>query len=357
MACLESSHGRLRGSWKSTVLPPVPEQAEVNAPAPRGPLSVCVHDMAGRGLELPNLDPGTTVAQVKGLVCQRWQIPLRCQRLLLGTTVLEDSLKLSEQLPEGGASWKGASLSLAMVVTLEAVRRDLESPDVHTKVAALRAISSMRGLRGDGCAVASASACLKDPNKFVRTAAVEAVAAVAVRGDEATINAAGALLRDPAGFVREAAVRLLGSVAERGDERALAVALANVGSEDAEVRKAAVQALAVVAAPGEGRAAEAACRSLGDEDVLVRKAARLALQAIVEPGELGPCVTEDELTSVCSRLDHWDPGVRTAASLKLKLIAENLSCRCDGWGVDSDGSRSPDSPFSILPPAPRARGG
>mmetsp|Transcript_8471 Transcript_8471/g.23569 ORF Transcript_8471/g.23569 Transcript_8471/m.23569 type:complete len:123 (-) Transcript_8471:4-372(-) len=113
-------------------------------------IRVIVQSVGGEVYE-SNFNGQTTIAQVKTCVAQDWEIPVVCQNLLHGTTMLRDGAELIE-LVEG---WHGVmKLSLTMVLSLERPMRELRVGGAGRAVEALRALGSLRAKGGEGAIVA-----------------------------------------------------------------------------------------------------------------------------------------------------------------------------------------------------------
>lgn len=249
-----------------------------------------------------------TVAELKGAIAQRWGIPVRCQRLLLGDVVLQDDERLA------GHQAEGSPVAVTMVTCLEDVRRDLEGSAVLRR-GAVRALAMPKMLSQDAV-LDMLTACLDDPDEDVRLSVPFALAAGG-RGDARTRAALAPYLEHWSGDVRRAAVVSLGCVAEVGNERDI----------------------------------DSMAGLLLDRDAAVREAALVALGAIARKAD------EQLLCTVRSLVEHdWDWGVRTAAAHALSRLASpgdrasiEVLIRCL-WDQDKDVREAMVEALTILVP-------
>lgn len=204
-------------------------------------IQIVLHDLAGNSLEFevePDID------RIKDKVASsEWQIPSICQRLLAGSEVLDST---DQVLAHCQSDSRGGALSVQLVVSLEAVYRDLASKDAESRIAALRALGHW-GLRDRDHAVPSVAACLRDRDWQVRSAALDALSQMVDKGDDSTISALVASLSDCCAEVRQKAIELVQRVAEQDDVRVISALRPGLSHWCSGVRMAARAALAHLA--------------------------------------------------------------------------------------------------------------
>lgn len=233
---------------------------------------VLVSTLAGDSLDV-DLQPQSTILQLKEAVAgSSWGIPLACQRFV-GADALE-ALDDSELVLH--AHYK-------LIISLEAVRLDLECGDALRRRAALQDLGRL-GLKGGEAALAAIIACCEDTAFEVRWAAVLAIAHVVQKGDQRAISAVVTRLEDHAPCVREAAVRASAQIVEPGDQQAIAAIAQRLEHHDHEVREAAVEAVAQTSERGDQHCLTRLTALLDRDDHNVVMAAVEAIAKVADRG-------------------------------------------------------------------------
>eukprot|EP00930_Biecheleria_cincta_P044966 TRINITY_DN30985_c0_g1_i1.p1 TRINITY_DN30985_c0_g1~~TRINITY_DN30985_c0_g1_i1.p1 ORF type:complete len:292 (+),score=66.91 TRINITY_DN30985_c0_g1_i1:34-909(+) len=126
---------------------------------------------------------------------------------------------------------------------------------------------------------------LEDQLRWVRCAALRALAQIAERGDRTALRVVASRLKDPDSVARRAAVRALGQLAELGDPGSVGLVTEQLQDEDPDVRQTAVRALAELRRHGDRASAAAMARLLADADSDVQQAASDALAELAAGGD------------------------------------------------------------------------
>ena len=158
------------------------------------PICVTLRSLAGDALEL-HVANDSDVSALKAQASLGLRVPPLCQKLIAGGVVLEDAEALASHC-QGGHS-----LSLTLLVSLDAACRELDSGVPCRQAAALASLAEL-GPRGGAQAVAAVAAQLAQRDVGVRRAAVGAIAEVSVRGDGHAVDAVSAFLEAPSAFTR-----------------------------------------------------------------------------------------------------------------------------------------------------------
>lgn len=267
--------------------------------------------MGGEPLELADVSPDITAADLKKIVDKHWQIPLRCQKLLHGTDHLSDSDSLFLHCP-----LDDSPLSLVVLVSLDEVYEDIEVGRMQQRISGLNVLGHL-GKRGDERSVKTVMACAWEGAWEIRHAALLALCLVADEGDERAIETAMRCLRDRR--LRQTSVKALGAMVVRGDARvtaALDAWLWDAHENDPNTRQAALEALGVIAEKGDDHMIETMSGFLEDSDAQTRQAAVEALTAVAEQGD------KRVVNALLSRLDDHNSSVRQKAMQALITVVE-----------------------------------
>lgn len=164
--------------------------------------------------------------------------------------------------------------------------------------------------------------CLQDDDIHVRSEAIEFIARAAnADRHERIMSEIRLRLDDQHAFVRKAAVQCLARVAVKGDNFAVPLVIARLDDLDASTRCAALHAVSYLVDKGNPTAIDAVGARLEDSCAEVRCAAVEALGVISEKGESKSCALLQE------RLTDKDPVVRDLASEALRHLDPESSDR------------------------------
>jgi len=207
------------------------------------PCTITVQRLTGGWLEV-DLDLKQSVCVLKRHISDSWMVPPVCQKLIVGTHVLDDSQQLASFYNQSSAS-----LAVTMVVSLDMVHQHLNSTDPFVRCCALTALSELSpALHADVLTLVMAY--MQDPSAFVRQAATRAVQHVA-KADDGIVDLLCARLVDYDGRVRTTAANVLGDVVDRGNEYAVAAVRAHLlVNNNVEVQLSLLEGLTHVAKKG-----------------------------------------------------------------------------------------------------------
>lgn len=265
--------------------------------------------MAGQAAEL-DIELASSVEVLKGRIDEFWQIPTQCQIIIHGTEVLEDTQIISTWCEKGSVS-----LKLSLIVSLDKSYKQLQSPDVHERVAALEVIGNMAPRTGDNCMALSAiSAALEDSQEQVRLKAVEAIAQVSTPGNSSSIDEVTLRLEHPNICVRHAAIQALTRVAEKGDPYAIETVSARLEHPTTFVRHAALEALAHMCLKNDQQTINVVSKRLEHPDPYVQVTAAEALNLVTDRKKWST------LGALKRFLDHPMMRVRLQATQSLARI-------------------------------------
>lgn len=285
---------------------------------------VSLRNLAGDELELMvwSDSPGS---DLKSTIAARWNIPVRCQKLIIGAEVLSDSVPLASQFQTWSAANSGAAearVPVTVLVSLDDVNQGLESADVGRQIDALQALESLApGACEAETSVLPTLELLRSPHWHVRAAAVEALAKVCERGDLCAVSTLAKCLGDEKRAVARAAAAAIKKVARMGDTQAIAAVVVKLAHQHARVRRAALEALPHVAHEGAQETVAAILPYLAPEAAAGTK--RAALEALRALGG-HQCGEEHSVASICVCLEDTDEWVRREAAELLEL--------CASWG-------------------------
>lgn len=285
-SALEGSH---LPAWQS-VLAAVPEPC----------LHVRVAALTGEVLEL-RLHDGATVAELKQAVLSKWKLPAACQQILQDGC-LQDSHRLKSLKTSRQPLTDERSLELTLVISVEAVLRELQSPSARRRLHALKALSAL-GRRGGRPAVVAVVCRLNDPDELVRAAALEFLDAS--RHDDIASTAVRRCLYEGDAALRANALRALSELGADAGEQVASDIAACFSDPDGEVRACAVSALTRLPGRRDSNTAAAVHACLVDGDCRVRRAALRALGELQQPSA--------PLLAMIARLGDAEPTVRSMA--------------------------------------------
>jgi hypothetical protein len=282
-------------------------------------IRVEVRTLQGEELELQR-DSRSTVIQLKRALAELWQhAPAICQRLMVGTTLLEDIAPLAAYAPQQ-RDCDASVLRLMLVVSLEDAKCHLANEDWNIRREALLGFARVAP-QGNKGAVSAVSALLVDDMPEVRLASLKALASIAPPCDEQTRDRAlGAVMdrfKDPVPLVRREALRTLAEVApgsSGSDCQSSAAVLASVGllsDKHKSVSQEALRTLRLVVPQGGPLLIDAIVDHLRNvrPDVRIIAVHALAWAAGSSKSEL----TERVLASIGRLLVDIDSHVRQAA--------------------------------------------
>lgn len=282
-------------------------------------IHVEVNNIAGNLLEM-DVEICSTALDIKGAIARAWDVPPRCQQLISGNAVLQDTDVLSTRCTHE------APLLLTMATSVEAAHRTIRLGMQFEKLAALEDVCKLEK-RGGVYALQAVINGTLDNDQRVKCRSLDALRFMAFtfRDDPEAMDVMCSLLEDrcyiSAGLValssaeahgnpkviaalsglirrtsmpvdhsdKEAllkAVHTLALVAERGDVEAISVLCERLADLDAEVRLCIVSRLSALAAKGDERVKLAMIQSLQDVDDDVRHAAVATLKSAVVQGDV-----------------------------------------------------------------------
>lgn len=276
-----------------------------------------VRSLSGEMLEV-STKRRVSVGEVKDEICNSWQVPVSCQRILLGQQLLQNGDLLSELVvPEDDD--EGAALELTMVVCLDSLQADLDAHSSHRRISALRVLQRLKGEASEGVQT-SLAACLGDDDAAVRYGALTAMSHMAERSD--LLHSVAEVARclehvDPE--TRSKAQHLLLSIAGRGDTTVAQEVAPRLDHARWEVRCGAVETLAKVVEPGDTQHVLVLVERLRDPESHVRRAAVQAVTGIIFQGSPMACVDAAVAAiTACLKDQYW--SVKDAAVNALALL-------------------------------------
>mmetsp|Transcript_12415 Transcript_12415/g.35282 ORF Transcript_12415/g.35282 Transcript_12415/m.35282 type:complete len:610 (-) Transcript_12415:98-1927(-) len=281
-----------------------------------GEVRVSLRNLAGELVEL-DFAPHCRGLDLKARAAELWQVPVICQKAVVGNIVLGDSELLVAHFPPGAPA-----LSVTMLVSLDSIAKDLEDGAGPIRKVAALSILAQLPTTGRQHALDTVTAHLDDSNEIVRRAALHALSRLMPRGDGATVaRLVHSFTEDPDLSVRQSAAEALGEAASKGDETIQEVLKACMtGNEEASTRAAAARALARVSREEDQHVIEVLCGLLEDEDAEVRSSALRELPRVAPRGGAGAAAA---VAAVAARLPH-----REAASSGPSAGGQQLAERC-----------------------------
>mmetsp|Transcript_34438 Transcript_34438/g.94781 ORF Transcript_34438/g.94781 Transcript_34438/m.94781 type:complete len:286 (+) Transcript_34438:15-872(+) len=275
------------------------------------------HAIGGQSFELENVDTSLSIAELKRIVYQHCKVPPSCQKLLVESTILDDSETLASHCPA-----ECVFLSVSVVCVVDGVLKDLES-DVSSKATKRRALEALQSLRrrGDDCVIAAVCDFLEGMGADTvsdKMCGLRALNAVAERGNERAVVLLCAHLEASDWLVRRAAVVALGEVARNADEQVILVLCARLKDSNPDVRCVAVEALSAIADTGNKSVIAALCTCSDDCDWCVRLTTVEAFRTIAGNDD------ERAMNAILACLGDDDARVRRAAAETLRCLKHSL---------------------------------
>ena len=279
-------------------------------------IHVIVSSMAGEVLVF-DLHDNTTVGELKAEVAQRASVPKICQKLVLGTAVLEDEQKMCQLKSTSSEN----TMDVMMTVSLEEIMNILQHRRHDRTQEALAALSTM-GPRGGELAMTTVQKCMKDWNSTTRSCAIEAFARMVDPGDISAIETLRQCLEewiedlarseDTNHRVICAALKALTKIAIHPNERVKRLILECAEDRASHVRAETMNALAEHAQKGDPQVEAAVLAGLRDKDAEVRASALHALPTIVHQGN------PQAIQAVKAMLRDYNLVLRSEALMLLK---------------------------------------
>mmetsp|Transcript_68619 Transcript_68619/g.146912 ORF Transcript_68619/g.146912 Transcript_68619/m.146912 type:complete len:514 (-) Transcript_68619:31-1572(-) len=266
------------------------------------------------------LKPNQSIKDLKAAVEDHWNTPPECQKLVSGSTTLEDSTKIADVGSD-------EPVPIMMELTFDAVRKCLEGSGSQEKIDQLENLRQMGPGAGEEV-VAMVFARLDDARADVRLAALRAIGDVSAQDNKKILQCLTSRVTNTDPKIRCAALESLGKVAAKGDERVIGLAISHSTDNAWDVRRAAMETLGKVAERGVDRAVVAAMPRLQDIDVCVKRAAVESLGKLARKGD------KEAIGSTAFLVQDPDEDVRAAAVYCLAdlAIADSL---CDYEAVNS----------------------
>jgi len=227
-------------------------------------------------------------ADLKAAIAEHWKVPCLCQRLCVGTLVVED-----EQLLTSLHQEDSPVLSVTLVKSLDEAVKLLSSHGCgnrQAKQSSLEAVVQLLPHQVDQWAADLLCCALEDVDFHAETrcAALKLLSRVAPLGDKRSLAIGTQRVADRSCMVRRAAIRLLRRMCPEGSETIVRQLSSCSSRRPKEVMLSALHAIYVVA-PGSERGqhtAEAVSLFLQVSDAEVRSMATKVLSKLVANGNI-----------------------------------------------------------------------
>eukprot|EP00927_Polykrikos_kofoidii_P077281 TRINITY_DN74239_c0_g1_i1.p1 TRINITY_DN74239_c0_g1~~TRINITY_DN74239_c0_g1_i1.p1 ORF type:complete len:705 (+),score=135.68 TRINITY_DN74239_c0_g1_i1:110-2116(+) len=266
----------------------------VNAP----PIMVNVRSLDGNQLLELEAEPRWTVLELKTRIAQlRARTPVLCQRLVLGSAVLDDGVKLTtirEQRSVHTSTASGDEIELTLVISLDQIygvlKGDRRNDLLPFYIEAFGAVS----FPGDGSAITEVLGHLGSDQENVQLAAVQALGRLALQGDERVIRCLGDMCADVAAAAQPTPVHqmkmkamveafsVLARIAIPGEWRFFLAIMPLLTNTNDAVRKAFWKALVAVAPPGDADLKQVMVAMMAERLPLQERLAALEVLAHVD---------------------------------------------------------------------------
>lgn len=249
-----------------------------------------------------------TACDVKQEVATRWNVPIVCQKLLVGSEALDDDSLLSDLCKDSNV------IPMSLVVSLGNAHDSLIHGNRSDRRVALQALAKV--MPTDEKSLTSIHSLAADGAWEVRIAALDAIKQMSATGDETALSTVRNLLDDANAQVRLSALQALIHLAPAGSERCIVAATHTLLQDRSEiVRDGVIQTFATLSAEIKDHIKAEAKRLLLHSRLEVRLAALRALSSLAHSGDAS------SVDDVCACLDEHNEEICLEALRTLSHIA------------------------------------
>jgi len=225
----------------------------------------------GECIEVRDIDPESSVHQLKYICASRCDVPSLCQQLFIDTRALDDGESLLNLF--GGGS---GPVSLLMLETLNGLHLALTSGASVPTEEALRTIEQYAP-KVNQHIMDAMIANLGSSSRTTRSLASKALATVVQKGDEHVTNKMVQLLKSDSWHMRRSALRTLSMISRSGDAVVISAVSACSEDDQREIRAAAATTLSNIATQNDIKAIDVLGCLLQDDNWQVKEEAGQAL--------------------------------------------------------------------------------